>query len=193
MPGLLALTDGRSSPPVLVLATIGLVVVLVAIVRVVPGDERLVVTRRGRVRRVLGPGLVVVLPGVGGTSRVSLAPAQRALVVHATTTDQVPLTVLATARFRVVDPASTIHAGPDGPVDAAGQAVEEALDILLSTLPLAAVPASRSLLEQHLPPQLTACTRRWGVDVDSLQVTGVETQVSATMLDAARHEDDACS
>ena len=49
-----------------------------------------------------------------------------------------------------------------------------------------AVPASRSLLEQHLPPQVTARTRRWDVEVDSLQVTGVATQVSATMHDPAR-------
>ena len=149
-------------------------------------DERLVVSRRGRVRRVLGPGLVVIPPGVGRTSWVTLEPADLALVAHATTTDQVPLTVLATARCGVVDPVGIVHAEPPRPVDVAGQAVEEALDTLLSTLSLGAVPASRSLLEQHLSPPVTARTRPWGVEVDSLQVTGVETQVYATMLDAAR-------
>ena len=132
------------------------------------------------------PGLVVIPPGVGRTSWGTLEPADLALAAHPTTTDRVPLTVLATARCRVVDPVRIARTEPHEPVDAVGWAVEQALDMLVSTLSLGAVPASRSLLERHLPPQVTARPRRWGVEVDSLQVTGVETQVCATMLDAAR-------
>ena len=186
MRGFLALTDGGDALPMFGLAAIGFVAVLAPMPRVLYRDERLVVSRRGRVRRVLGPGLVVISPGVGRTSWVTLEPADLALVAHATTTDQVPLSVLATARCGVVDPVRIVHAEPHGPVDAVGHAVQEALDMLLSTLSLGAVPAGRSLLEQHLPPHVTARTRRWDFEVDSLQVTGVETQVSATMLDAAR-------
>ena len=74
--------------------------------RVVYRDERLVVSRRGRerrrVRRVPGPGLVVIPSVVGRLSWVTPEPPDLALVAHATTTDQVPRTVLATARCRIV-------------------------------------------------------------------------------------------
>ena len=110
MPAFLSLTDSRDALPMFGLAAIGLVAVLAPMLRVVYRGERLVASRRGRVRRVLGLGLAIIPSGGGRTGWVTLESADLGL----------------------------------------------------------------------------ARTRRWDVEVDSLQVTGVATQVSATMHDPAR-------
>ncbi len=157
-----------------VIAALVLLLLGVASVRVVAAHERAVVLRWGRVVRVRGPGLVVVLPGVERAVRVSLRASRLdPLVVRAVTRDGVAVRVWARALCRVVEPArSTVSA--EDPMRRAAEAVEagirrEVADTDLASLLTTGTPQG-TCMQQHIA-RLTA---DWGVEVLEIETTDVE-------------------
>jgi len=98
---------GAGPPPAVVLIVAALAVAVIAVaalVRVVPGHQRLVVWRLGGAPRVRGPGLVRVLPGIDRWERVWLRMAPLELWTQALTRDGVLLRLKIIAVVSVVDP-----------------------------------------------------------------------------------------
>ena len=153
--------------------------------RVVPDEERLVVFRFGRVVRVRGPGLVLRLPGVERLLVVSMGPAQIPLVVHATTSDGVPVRLLGTGVCRVTDPSRAAETSPD-PLTVTANALEDGLAEEVARADLNALLASRERFEARLPGEVTARTAIWGAEVVKVEVSDIETWLTADLLDRVR-------
>ncbi len=91
-------------------STIGLVIILIlavvmATVRVVPEGHRGFVRRRGRLDRVVGPGPVLLLPGVEELTSLTVAPTRVArFALSARTVDGAPVRVDGAVLCRVSEP-----------------------------------------------------------------------------------------
>ncbi len=72
--------------------------------RCVPRGHRLVVTRRGIVSRVAGPGLLLRIPVADRVALQPTGPEELPLAVHATTRDGTDVRLLATAEVRLPPP-----------------------------------------------------------------------------------------
>jgi len=157
-----------------------LLVLGVAAVRVVPVDQLAVVRRFGRVVRVAGPGVVVHMPGLDQVTCVPRFPVHCPLVVHAMTRDGVQVRLIAAAVCRIVDPARS--AGPPDPLCAPANAVEAALAHWVGQTDLAELLQARAEAEAQLPDQVSEMTAEWGVEVLEVEVSDIETRLTADVL-----------
>jgi regulator of protease activity HflC (stomatin/prohibitin superfamily) len=169
---------------------LGLVVATVlgaACVRVVAEHERVIVSRLGRRVAVRGPGIVLHVPGLEHLMMVSLRPVQVRVSVWGSTSEGVPVHVVASATFRITDPTLTPTAVPD-PISAATAIVEARLAKEAVHVDLMTLLASRDRLESNLPQEPTAITASCGVTVDGLELNDIEARLTAELLRSAhRH------
>ncbi|HET9859098.1 MAG TPA: SPFH domain-containing protein [Nocardioidaceae bacterium] len=168
----------------LVAAAVVLVMILGSAWRVVPENERLVVSRLGRVSRLAGPGLVFRMPGLERGESVSLLPVRVALAVAAETRGGVRVRLDVDALYRVTDPALATTV-PDVRA-ATEQALETALQREVAQVDIHQVLRLRDGLGQRLPRDLATCTRQWGVDPVAVEVTDIETRLTPALLRSVR-------
>ncbi|HZI97467.1 MAG TPA: SPFH domain-containing protein [Actinomycetales bacterium] len=150
-------------------------------VRVVSEHERMVVSRLGRVVGVRGPGLVLRLPGLERLTPVSLRPVHLPLFVMSTTRDGVQVRLLADGLYRVTDPSRSTSASPDA-FGATSRALESGLSKEVARTDLAALLIARERFESQLPLDVTTLTATWGVEVCALEITDIETRLTADLL-----------
>ncbi|SCL22725.1 Regulator of protease activity HflC, stomatin/prohibitin superfamily [Micromonospora pallida] len=156
----------------LVMLAVLVTVLLVASVRVVEQHQRGVVFRCGRVRdRVRQPGLHLIAPVADRMVRVNVqtvltyVPAQSAM-----TRDNVPLTVDAVVRHRVVDPVRALVDVRDYP-SALLQVTRTALRSAIGGADLDAVLGDRKRIDAELTAAVDASTgRSWGLLIERAEV-----------------------
>jgi len=165
--------------PWLAIGGICLLGLLATSVRAVPADQLAVVRRFGQVVRVAGPGVLMHLPGLHRVTLVPRLPVHCPLVVAALTRDGVRVHLIATAICRIVDPARS--GGPD-PLGSAALAVENALAHWVGQTELSQLLQARAEAELHLPERASEMTAEWGVKVLEIEVSGIETQLTADLL-----------
>lgn len=163
------------------------VLVLIAMVigysvRILPGDERAVVRRWGRVTRTHGPGVAVRLPLLETVTTVSLREVYTPLVVRASSADGVPVRLLGGVTSAVTRAADSVALHTD-PHHAATLAVQRTLAEKISGCRLAALPAVRARWEDRLPAEMSRTTLTWGVRVIEVEITGIETWLTQELLD----------
>jgi regulator of protease activity HflC (stomatin/prohibitin superfamily) len=176
---------GSGTPPNLgVWIALTLIVLFAAVssLRVVSGHERCVVSRFGRTARVAGPGLVVHLPVIERLTTISLQQQQIDLAMPAVTREGVPVHLRGVITCRIRDPARAAMAAED-PVLAAATEVENLLARHVARCEIVALLPHREQLEAQLRREATVITAGWGVRVERVDVTDIETRLTPHLLD----------
>jgi regulator of protease activity HflC (stomatin/prohibitin superfamily) len=160
------------------LVGIGLVVlvtaaVLAAAIKILPEYERGVIFRLGRIQRLKGPGLIVIIPIVDRLVRVNLRtqtydiPPQDVI-----TLDNVTVHVNAVAYFNVVDAIRSVMAIDDYRFGTQ-QVAQTTLRSILGQTSLDDLLTKRDEVNQQLQQIIDDVTNPWGVKVTIVEVKDV--------------------
>jgi regulator of protease activity HflC (stomatin/prohibitin superfamily) len=136
--------------------------------------ERGVVFFLGRFQKVMGPGLVIVIPGVQKIVRVDL----RTLVLDVPTQDvisrdNVSVKVNAVIYFRVIDPEKAIIQVANFHT-ATSQLAQTTLRSVLGQHELDEILAEREKLNLHIQKLLDEQTAAWGIKVSNVEIKHVD-------------------
>jgi len=142
--------------------------------RVLREYERGVVFLLGRFQRVMGPGLIVVIPGIQPMVRVDLrtvvldVPPQDVI-----TRDNVSVKVNAVVYFRVVDPQLAIIQVANF-LEATSQLSQTTLRAVLGKHELDELLAEREKLNVDIQTVLDQQTDAWGIKVSNVEIKHVD-------------------
>lgn len=159
--------------PLLIVVFI-VVVFLANAIRILPEYERGVLFRLGRVKRVRGPGIVIIIPGIDRLVRVSLrivamdVPSQD-VITH----DNVTVKVSAVIYFRVVDAVKAV-VEMENYLYATSQLSQTTLRSVLGQVDLDELLANREKINQELQEILDRQTEPWGVKVSTVEVKNID-------------------
>ncbi|MFW6600130.1 slipin family protein [Propionibacteriaceae bacterium Y2011] len=159
---------------IVVVAVLALTGLLAAGLRIIREYERAIVFRLGRIRGPLGPGPVLLLPGLDSLVRVELRvitltiPPQEVI-----TRDNVTARVNAVVLFKVVDPERSVMAVENHAV-ATSQIAQTTLRSVVGRADLDTLLAHRSDLNEDLRTSIAAQTEPWGVEVEVVEIKDVE-------------------
>ena len=165
---------GASGPAVrsgLVTYTVG---ILMSSIKILREYERAVVFFLGRFQRVMGPGLIVVLPVIQQLVRVDLrtrvfdVPPQDVI-----TRDNVSVKVNAVVYLRVVDPQLAIIQVANFS-EATSQLSQTTLRAILGKHELDALLAEREKLNSDIQATLDQQTDAWGIKVSAVEIKHVD-------------------
>jgi len=172
---------------------LGAVIVVVALVvmslRVLREYERGVVFLLGRFQRVMGPGLIVIVPGIQQMVRVDLrtvvldVPPQDVI-----TRDNVSVKVNAVVYFRVVDPQRAIIQVANF-LEATSQLSQTTLRSVLGKHELDELLAERERLNLDIQTVLDQQTDAWGIKVSTVEIKHVD--LNETMVRAIAQQAEA--
>jgi regulator of protease activity HflC (stomatin/prohibitin superfamily) len=156
---------------------IGAVVLVVLVIlflanaiRIVPEFQRLVVFRLGRLLKVKGPGLVLLIPIVDKGVKVDLRefyleiPRQDSI-----TKDNAPISIDFIMFYRVSDAATSVI-GVGNFAGAAQGIASTTLRAVIGDIPLDDVLAKRDEINTILRTKLDEVTERWGVKVTNVEI-----------------------
>jgi len=169
-------------------ALIVVVVLTVWSLRVLREYERGVVFLLGRFQRVMGPGLIVVIPGIQQMVRVDLrivvfdVPPQDVI-----TRDNVSVKVNAVVYFRVVDPQLAIIQVAHF-LEATSQLSQTTLRAVLGKHELDELLAERERLNLDIQSVLDAQTDAWGIKVSNVEIKHVDLNESMVRAIAQQAE-----
>jgi regulator of protease activity HflC (stomatin/prohibitin superfamily) len=153
-------------------AVVGVLAVASASFTLVPRDERRVVTRRGRVRRVVERGLAWRWPVLERFEVMRADSHEHPVAVRATTIDAVPVLVLLETVVRVPPPE------PGGELADPWRAVEEEIQrhvaLLVSRLPVARLRDALRAAEGRLLVTIREAVRPLGVVLQAVQIVEID-------------------
>ncbi|MEX2239740.1 MAG: SPFH domain-containing protein, partial [Burkholderiales bacterium] len=150
-----------------------IILLVIASIRILREYERGVVFLLGRFQRVMGPGLIVVIPGVQQMVRVDLrlvvldVPSQDVI-----SRDNVSVKVNAVVYFRVVDPQLAIIQVANF-LDATSQLAQTTLRSVLGKHELDEMLAERDKLNADIQTILDQQTDAWGIKVANVEIKHV--------------------
>ncbi|MCC6210392.1 MAG: slipin family protein [Burkholderiales bacterium] len=165
------------------------VVLLASSLRVLREYERGVVFLLGRFQRVMGPGLIVVIPGIQQMVRVDLrivvldVPPQDVI-----TRDNVSVKVNAVVYFRVVDPQLAIIQVANF-LEATSQLSQTTLRAVLGKHELDELLSEREKLNIDIQTVLDQQTDAWGIKVSNVEIKHVD--LNETMVRAIAQQAEA--
>ncbi|GAA3934416.1 hypothetical protein GCM10023085_14730 [Actinomadura viridis] len=168
-----------------VLLLLVLAPVLVAMmVRVVPGDERLVVSRFGGATTVRGPGRVLVIPGIDRWVRVPLKWEPLDVWLEAVTRDGAVVRLKAIALVSVSDPERFALRTAPHPSAAVSVIVESQVRRHVAGLTLAELGGSASG-PVDAPADVDAAVGGWGLSVSLLEIVRADVPLHSVLRWAA--------
>src|SRR5918999_607009 len=160
--------------PVLAVATVIIVGLVGAAVKVVQEYERGVIFRLGRLVGAKGPGLFFIIPFIDRMVKVDLRtvtldiPSQEAI-----TRDNVTVRVNAVAYFRVVDPESAV-VRVENYLLATMQIAQTTMRSVLGQSELDELLSNREEINQRLQQIIDEQTAPWGIKVSIVEMKDVE-------------------
>lgn len=175
--------------PIICVIVVGLVVLLVASVRIVQEYERGVIFRLGRVMGAKGPGLFFIIPIIDKMVKVDLrtitldVPAQEAI-----TGDNVTVKVNAVVYFRVVDPVMAIVQIEDFR-RATWQIAQTSLRNVIGQSMMDQILQDREQINDTLQHIIDESTEPWGIKVSIVEIKDVE--LNSTMVRAMARQAEA--
>jgi regulator of protease activity HflC (stomatin/prohibitin superfamily) len=159
---------------VVVFLVVVLVVLAIASIRIVKEYERGVAFRLGRLRGPLGPGIVVVLPGIDKLVRVDLRTVTLTIPPQEVITrDNVTARVNAVVLFRVTDPTKSVMAVENFAI-ATSQISQTTLRSVVGRADLDTLLAHRTDLNEDLAASIAKQTEPWGIVVEVVEIKDVE-------------------
>lgn len=155
---------------ILLIILFAILVIIVNSVRIIPEYQRLVVLRLGRIRKIAGPGLVVLIPVIDIGIVVDLRE-QYIEVTKQTciTKDNAPVDIDFLIYFRVMDPKKSVLEVLDFRGAAVGIATTT-LRAVVGDIDLDQVLAKREYINEVLREKLDEVTARWGVKVTAVEI-----------------------
>ncbi|GJM42100.1 MAG: membrane protein [Ardenticatenaceae bacterium] len=175
--------------PIICVIAVGLIVVLVASVRIVQEYERGVIFRLGRVMGAKGPGLFFIIPIIDRMVKVDLrtitldVPAQEAI-----TGDNVTVKVNAVVYFRVIDPVMAIVQIEDYR-RATWQIAQTSLRNVIGQSMMDQILQDREQINDTLQHIIDESTEPWGIKVSIVEIKDVE--LNSTMVRAMARQAEA--
>ncbi len=160
--------------PILCVLGVGLVVILVAAVKIVPEYERAVIFRLGRVQDPKGPGLFIIIPIIDRIVRVGLRtvtldiPSQDVI-----TSDNVTVKVNAVVYFHVVDPVAAVVKIEDFQ-RATWQIAQTSLRNVIGQSEIDQLLQERERINDRLQRIIDEATEPWGIKVSIVEIKDVE-------------------
>jgi regulator of protease activity HflC (stomatin/prohibitin superfamily) len=160
--------------PIVCVVGVGLIILLLASVKIVQEYERGVIFRLGRVQGPKGPGLFFIIPIIDKMIRVDLrtitldVPSQEAI-----TSDNVTVSVNAVAYFRVVDPVAAVIEIEDY-TRATWQIAQTTLRNVIGQSEMDQLLQEREEVNLRLQAMIDDSTEPWGVKVSIVEVKDVE-------------------
>jgi regulator of protease activity HflC (stomatin/prohibitin superfamily) len=151
-----------------------LLIILASAIRVLREYDRAVVFRLGRLIRVKGPGLIILIPFIDRMVRVDLrtitldVPSQDVI-----TRDNISVKVNAVVYFRVMDPSKAIVAVADF-LFATSQLAQTTLRSILGAAELDELLTHRDKINMELQHILDQATEPWGIKVSMVEVKNVD-------------------
>lgn len=173
--------------PILCLG-IGLVVILVAAIKIVPEYERGVIFRLGRVQAAKGPGLFFIIPIIDRMIKVDLrtitldVPSQDAIAA-----DNVTVRVNAVVYFRVLDPVAAVVQIEDYQ-RATWQIAQTSLRNVIGQSEIDQLLQERERINDRLQRIIDEATEPWGVKVSIVEIKDVELDQSMVRAMARQAE-----
>lgn len=175
--------------PILCVVGVGLLVILIASIRIVQEYERGVIFRLGRVMGAKGPGLFFIIPIIDKMVKVDLrtitldVPAQEAI-----TGDNVTVKVNAVVYFRVIDPVMAIVQIEDFR-RATWQIAQTSLRNVIGQSMMDQILQDREQINDTLQHIIDESTEPWGVKVSIVEIKDVE--LNSTMVRAMARQAEA--
>ncbi|WP_420641833.1 slipin family protein [Candidatus Leptofilum sp.] len=175
--------------PIICVVGVGLIVLLIASIRIVQEYERGVIFRLGRVMGAKGPGLFFIIPIIDKMVKVDLrtitldVPAQEAI-----TGDNVTVKVNAVVYFRVVDPTAAIIQVEDFR-RATWQIAQTSLRNVIGQSMMDQILQDREQINDTLQHIIDEATEPWGVKVSIVEIKDVE--LNSTMVRAMARQAEA--
>lgn len=175
--------------PILCTVGVGLVIILIASIRIVQEYERGVIFRLGRVMAAKGPGLFFIIPIIDRMVKVDLrtitldVPAQEAI-----TSDNVTVKVNAVVYFRVIDPVMAIVQIEDFR-RATWQIAQTSLRNVIGQSMMDQILQDREQINDTLQHIIDESTEPWGVKVSIVEIKDVE--LNSTMVRAMARQAEA--
>lgn len=160
--------------PIICLIGVGLIVLMVASIRIVTEYERGVIFRLGRVQGAKGPGLFFIIPIIDRMVKVDLrtvtldVPSQEAI-----TSDNVTVSVNAVAYFRVLDPVAAVVQIEDY-TRATWQIAQTTVRNVIGQSEMDQLLQERERINERLQAIIDESTEPWGVKVSIVEVKDVE-------------------
>lgn len=159
--------------PTLIVLAVFVIIVLIGLafsLRVVPGEQRLVVFRLGRFAGARGPGLVLLLPLLDRGVKVDLRAQTETisdleLLLH----DRTTMCVNMTYTFRVVDAAASVLHVAD-PHAALCQLLCTTMQTLAASQTRGDVLIQLTALENELVARVRETVRGWGMDLEDVKI-----------------------
>ncbi|BBY80129.1 slipin family protein [Mycolicibacterium pulveris] len=159
---------------VIVFLAVVLLGVGIASLRIIKEYERGVAFRLGRLRGPLGPGIVVVLPGIDKLVRVDLRTVTLTIPPQEVITrDNVTARVNAVVLFRVIDATKSVMAVENYAV-ATSQIAQTTLRSVVGRADLDTLLAHRADLNEDLAASIARQTEPWGIQVEVVEIKDVE-------------------
>jgi len=163
-----------TSPIIIGVAVVVLLMIVPMTVKIVTEYERGVIFRLGRLIGAKGPGLFLIIPFIDRMVKVDLrvitmdVPSQEVI-----TKDNVTVRVNAVVYFRVVDPESSVVKVLDH-IRATSQISQTTLRNVLGQSELDELLSQREKLNQMLQKIIDEHTDPWGVKVSTVEIKEVE-------------------
>lgn len=144
--------------------------IIASSIRIVPEYQRIVVLRLGRVVKVAGPGIVLLIPFIDRGILVDLRE-QYIEVTKQTciTKDNAPVDIDFLIYFRVIEPKKSVVEVSDFRGAAIGIATTT-LRAVVGDIDLDQVLAKREYINEVLREKLDEVTARWGVKVTAVEI-----------------------
>jgi regulator of protease activity HflC (stomatin/prohibitin superfamily) len=143
-------------------------------IRIINEYDRMVVFILGRMWRVMGPGPIIIVPGIMSAQKVSLrtvvldVPPQDVI-----TRDNISIKVNAVVYFRVVEPEKAILQ-VENYIYATSQLSQTTLRSVLGKMEMDDLLANREKINSELQKILDTHTESWGVKVSNVEVKNVD-------------------
>lgn len=175
--------------PIICVGGVGLIVILIASIRIVQEYERGVIFRLGRVMGAKGPGLFFIIPIIDRMVKVDLrtitldVPAQEAI-----TGDNVTVKVNAVVYFRVIDPVMAIVQIEDFR-RATWQIAQTSLRNVIGQSMMDQILQDREQINDTLQHIIDESTEPWGIKVSIVEIKDVE--LNSTMVRAMARQAEA--
>jgi regulator of protease activity HflC (stomatin/prohibitin superfamily) len=151
-----------------------LIALLANALKILPEYERGVLFRLGRFKGVMGPGLIIIIPGIDRLVRVSLrivaldVPAQDVI-----SRDNVTVKVSAVVYFRVLEADKAIIQ-MENYLYATSQLAQTTLRSVLGQVELDELLANREKINRELQQILDGHTGPWGVKIANVEVKNID-------------------
>jgi len=151
-----------------------LILLLAASIRILPEYKRGVVFFLGRFQRVMGPGLMIIIPGIQKMQVVDLrvitmdVPEQDVI-----SQDNVTVKVNAVLYFRVVDPEKAIIQ-VENYVNATSQLAQTTLRSVLGKHDLDEMLSERDKLNDDIQEIIDSSAEGWGIKVANVEIKHVD-------------------